>query len=69
MTLRTQIALAGSNRYLIAAALLAFLLVYYLLAVDNGLLLGLVQGKLAFDQNFIHELVHDARHSAGFPCH
>ena len=47
----------------LAAALL------YVLAVDQGALLSLVQGSAAFDQNFIHELVHDARHAAGFPCH
>jgi cobalt transporter subunit CbtB len=29
----------------------------------------LVQGSAAFDMNLIHELVHDARHAAGFPCH
>jgi cobalt transporter subunit CbtB len=39
------------------------------LAVDQGWLLSLVQGARAFDMNFIHEAVHDARHVAGFPCH
>ncbi|MDP2660381.1 MAG: CbtB-domain containing protein [Dehalococcoidia bacterium] len=29
----------------------------------------MIQGKIAFDQNIIHEVVHDARHAAGFPCH
>ena len=42
---------------------------YALLAFDQGHLLSLVQGHTAFDTNFIHELVHDARHAAGFPCH
>jgi cobalt transporter subunit CbtB len=41
----------------------------YLLALDQGYLLSLVQGSVAFDQNLIHEAVHDARHAAGFPCH
>ena len=41
----------------------------YLMAVDQGLLLSLVQGNVAFDQNFIHELVHDSRHIAALPCH
>jgi cobalt transporter subunit CbtB len=50
----------------VAAAGIAVL---YLLAVDQGLLLSAIQGSAAFDQNFIHELVHDARHAAGFPCH
>jgi hypothetical protein len=42
---------------------------FYVLALDQGWLLSLVQGERAFDLNFIHEAVHDARHVAGFPCH
>ena len=41
----------------------------YVLGLDQGMLLSAVQGELAFDQNLIHELVHDARHAAAFPCH
>ena len=53
---------------IIPVALLA-LSMLYLLALDQGWLLSLVQGQAAFDQNLLHELVHDARHAAGFPCH
>lgn len=42
---------------------------YALLAFDQGHLFSLAEGAKAFDTNFVHELVHDARHSAGFPCH
>jgi cobalt transporter subunit CbtB len=42
---------------------------FYVLALDQGWLLSLVQGARAFDLNLIHEAVHDARHVAGFPCH
>lgn len=41
----------------------------YILALDQGFLLSIVQGAPAFDMNLIHEAVHDARHAAGFPCH
>lgn len=41
----------------------------YVLALDQGLLLSFVQGAQAFDMNLLHELVHDTRHAAGFPCH
>jgi cobalt transporter subunit CbtB len=41
----------------------------YALALDQGFLLSLFQGAQAFDMNFIHELIHDTRHAAGFPCH
>jgi hypothetical protein len=43
--------------------------VYLVLSFDQGQLLSVFQGHLAYDQNFIHELVHDARHAAGLPCH
>ena len=42
---------------------------FYVLALDQGWLLSLVQGARAFDLNLLHEAVHDARHVAGFPCH
>ena len=45
------------------------LALFYLVAFDQGQLLALVQGHEAFDQNLVHEFVHDARHAAGFPCH
>jgi fatty acid desaturase len=41
----------------------------YTLALDQGWLLSLAHGAQAFDTNFIHELIHDTRHAAGFPCH
>ncbi len=41
----------------------------YVLALDQGFLLSLVQGASAFDMNLIHEALHDARHAAGIPCH
>jgi hypothetical protein len=50
-------------------ALVSALFALYVGAVDQGHLLALVQGQVAFDQNLLHELVHDARHVAGFPCH
>jgi cobalt transporter subunit CbtB len=52
----------------IFAALFGLLLLY-VVGLDQGLLLSFVEGKTAFDQNLIHEFVHDARHSAAFPCH
>jgi len=45
------------------------LFAWYTLALDQGWLLSWFQGVQAFDLNVIHELVHDTRHAAGFPCH
>ncbi len=58
----------GRHLGLVGVALLAALLLY-LVGIDQGQVLALVQGDIAFDQNLIHELVHDGRHAAGFPCH
>ncbi len=69
MTTRISTSLAGSSKAAIIAALLGFLLLYYLVGLDQGHLLSLIQGNVAFDQNLIHEFAHDARHAASFPCH
>ena len=50
-------------------AVLFGLFLFYIVGLDQGLLLSFVEGGIAFDQNLIHEFVHDARHSAAFPCH
>ena len=42
---------------------------YFVLGLDQGQTLSLWQGDAAYQVNLIHELVHDARHAAGFPCH
>jgi hypothetical protein len=60
---------ATGNRGVLVSATVLGLFVLYLLALDQGFFLSLVQGDIAFDMNLLHELVHDARHVAGFPCH
>ena len=57
-----------ATRLLIPLGVLSAAL-FYLVALDQGLLLSVVQGHAAFNMNLIHELLHDARHAAGFPCH
>jgi len=57
------------HRWVPPATALLGLLGLYVLALDQGWLLSLIQGEAAFDTNLLHEFVHDARHVAGFPCH
>lgn len=54
-----------------AVAILAVIFAFGLFFVgyDQGHLFSIVQGAEAFDDLFIHELTHDMRHAAGFPCH
>lgn len=58
----------GSLLGLMALVLLAAA-TFNALAFDQGQMLSLVQGDVAYARNFIHAVVHDARHVAGFPCH
>ena len=60
---------AAANRGVLVGADVLGLFALYLLALDQGLFLSLFQGDIAFDMNLLHELVHDVRHVAGFPCH
>ena len=58
-----------SEQWLSAGFIFLGLFALYVLALDQGFLLSLIQGSAAFDMNLIHEALHDARHAAGFPCH
>ncbi len=49
------------------AAIFAFGL--FVVGYDQGHLFSIVMGEMAFDELYIHELTHDMRHAAGFPCH
>jgi len=52
---------------LILAVIFAFGL--FLVGYDQGHLFSIIQGVEAFDDLYLHELTHDMRHAAGFPCH
>ncbi len=60
---------AKSEGWMLPAMVFLGLFALYVLALDQGFLLSLVQGLSAFDTNLLHEVVHDVRHAAGFPCH
>ena len=53
----------------IAALAFIFALGIFVVGFDQGHIFSLVMGEQAFDEMFIHELTHDMRHAAGFPCH
>lgn len=41
----------------------------FVVGFDQGHIFSLVYGEEAFLDQYIHELTHDMRHAAGFPCH
>ena len=56
-----------ANAYVILAVIFSFGL--FVVGYDQGHLFSIVLGEQAFTEQFIHELTHDMRHAAGFPCH
>ena len=46
-----------------------FVLGLFVIGFDQGHIFSIIQGEQAFIDQFLHELTHDIRHAAGFPCH
>jgi len=71
MSASKEIVVSKTHVPIFAVAILAVIFAFGLFFVgyDQGHLFSIVQGAEAFDDLFIHELTHDMRHAAGFPCH
>ena len=56
---------------ILAVALLAVVFAFglFLVGYDQGHIFSVIQGVDAYEELYIHELTHDMRHAAGFPCH
>lgn len=66
-----EITVSKAKVPIFAVAILAVIFVFglFIVGYDQGHLFSIIQGVDAFDDLFIHELTHDMRHAAGFPCH
>ncbi len=53
----------------IVALAIIFAAGLFVVGFDQGHIFSLVYGEEAFQDLYIHELTHDMRHAAGFPCH
>ena len=60
---------SGVSKVAIIVLALVFTLGLFVVGFDQGHIFSIVIGEEAFDNMFIHELTHDLRHAAGFPCH
>ncbi len=71
MSASKEIVVSKPSVPIFAVAILAVIFAFGLFVVgyDQGHLFSIIQGAEAFDDLFIHELTHDMRHAAGFPCH
>jgi len=41
----------------------------FIVGFDQGHIFSIIYGDSSFTEQFLHELTHDMRHAAGFPCH
>ena len=57
------------SKLAIIALAIVFAAGLFLVGFDQGHIFSLVYGEQAFEDLYIHELTHDMRHAAGFPCH
>ena len=71
MSQSKEIVVSESKVPIFAIALLAIIFTVGLFVVgyDQGHIFSIVLGEQAYDDLYIHELTHDMRHAAGFPCH
>ncbi|MBC8251644.1 MAG: CbtB-domain containing protein [Candidatus Nitrosopelagicus sp.] len=66
---QTTITSSSVSKLTIAVLALVFGFGFFVVGFDQGHIFSVVMGEQAFDQMLIHELTHDMRHAAGFPCH
>ena len=71
MSETTQLNVSKTNVSKIAILALAIIFAggLFVVGFDQGHIFSLVYGEQAFVDLTIHELTHDMRHAAGFPCH
>ncbi len=71
MSSPTQITKSKSQVPIFAIIVLAIIFAVGLFVVgyDQGHIFSVVLGESAYEDLYIHELTHDMRHAAGFPCH
>jgi hypothetical protein len=71
MSKSRSITISKSEIPLYAIILLAGIFAFglFIVGYDQGHIFSIVLGEDAYAEQFIHELTHDMRHAAGFPCH
>ncbi len=57
------------SKLAIVALAIIFAVGLFVVGFDQGHIFSLVYGEEAFTELYLHELTHDMRHAAGFPCH
>ncbi len=68
-TRQINVSKIGVSKLAIVVLAIIFAAGLFLVGFDQGHIFSLVYGEQAFEDLYIHELTHDMRHAAGFPCH
>jgi L-asparagine transporter-like permease len=55
--------------FAIIALAIIFAVGLFVVGYDQGHIFSVILGESAYADLYIHELTHDMRHAAGFPCH
>jgi len=53
----------------LAILVTVFIIGLFIVGFDQGHIFSVIYGESSFTEQFLHELTHDMRHAAGFPCH
>ena len=53
----------------LATLVTVFIIGLFVIGFDQGHIFSIFYGESALADQFLHELTHDMRHAAGFPCH
>ena len=53
----------------LVALVTVFIIGLFVVGFDQGHIFSVIYGESSFADQFLHELTHDMRHAAGFPCH
>jgi len=71
MSQSKEITITETKIPIFAIAILAviFTVGVFVVGYDQGHIFSVVLGEQAYEDLYIHELTHDMRHAAGFPCH
>ena len=71
MSQSRQINVSKTGVPIIAIAALAIIFAggLFVVGFDQGQIFSIAYGEQAYADQFLHELTHDMRHAAGFPCH
>ena len=68
-----ELKVTGNDVQFIIFAIIVLALIFvfglFVVGFDQGHIFSVVLGEQAYEDLYIHELTHDMRHAAGFPCH